>query len=332
MTSLPARLACAAALTFFAADANAETWRLSSMMTAESFEGQSYQKFAELVSEYTDGDIEIRIYPNEQIGSMNSVVEQLSLGLIQLAPSGSSFLARWEEGIRYAAAPFLFDDYAHWSNFIEGDLFQSWLKSVEETADISVLGSIPDMPRGSFRTLLTKEPIETAADIEGLKIRQYQNELVIDAWTHLGAEVRVLPWGEVYDGINRGIVDGVTSPAELIKSMRFYEVAPNIIRTDEYPQAVAWMMNKKAWDKLSEENKAAMLRAHKEAAAFGRDLLAKASASMQAELEAVEGVKVNFEFDSSPLVAKMAEFYEAREAAGKLPAGLLDAVKAARGK
>ena len=332
MTSLTARLACAAALTLFAVDANAETWRLSSMMTPESFEGQSYQKFAELVSDYTNGDIEIRIYPNEQIGSMNSVVEQLSQGLIQLAPSGSSFLARWEEGIRYAAAPFLFDDYEHWSNFIEGDLFQSWLKNVEGTAGISILGSIPAMPRGSFRTLLTKEPVDTAADIKGLKIRQYQNELVIDAWTYLGAEVRVLPWGEVYDGINRGIVEGVTSPAELIKSMRFYEVAPNIIRTDEYPQAVAWMMSKKAWDKLSEKNKAAMLRAHKEAAAFGRDLLAKASASIQSDLEAFEGVKVNFEFDSSPLVAKMAEFYEAREAKGKLPAGLLDAVKAARGK
>ena len=51
----------------------------------------------------------IRIYPNEQIGSSNSVTEQLSQGLIQLAPSASAFMARWEDGIRYAAAPFLFE-------------------------------------------------------------------------------------------------------------------------------------------------------------------------------------------------------------------------------
>ena len=101
------------------------------------------------------------------------------------------------------------NDYAHWSSFIEGDLYQSWLKEVEDKAGISVLGSIPDMPRGSFRTLVSSKPINSADDINGLKIRQYQNELVIDAWGYLGAEVRVLPWAEVYDGINRGIVESV---------------------------------------------------------------------------------------------------------------------------
>ncbi|WP_319518292.1 TRAP transporter substrate-binding protein [uncultured Martelella sp.] len=308
----------------------AEVWRLSSMMTPDSFEGQTYQKFADLVDEYTDGEITVRIYPNEQIGSMDSVVEQLSQGIVQLAPSGLSFLSRWEDGIRYAAAPFLFDDYQHWSNFVNGDLFQSWLASVEEEADITVLGNIPDTPRGSFRTLLSKTPVETADDIEGLKLRQYQDQLVIDAWTHLGAEVRVLPWGEVYDGINRGIVDAVTSPAELIESMRFYEVAPYIIRTNEYPQAVAWMMNADAWNALTPDQQDAMLRAHSEAAAYGRQLLDDASATLEQDLKSKEGVTVNFDFDTAPLVEKMATFYQQRADAGELPEGLMQAVQAAR--
>ncbi|MEQ3624757.1 MAG: TRAP transporter substrate-binding protein [Celeribacter sp.] len=328
--SLYTRLAGATVLVAAAFPASAETWRLSSMMTPDSFEGLAYQKFADLVEEYTDGDIDVRIYPNEQIGSMDSVVEQLSQNVIQLAPSGISFMSRWEEGITYAAAPFLFDDYDHWSNFVNGELFQSWLETVKEEANISILGNIPDMPRGSFRTLLSETPVETADDIEGLKIRQYQNDLIIDAWTHLGAEVRVLPWGEVYDGVNRGIVSAVTSPAEAIMSMRFYEVAPNIVRTDEYPQAVSWMMNADAWDALSAEQQDAMSRAHAEAAAYGRELLDEASATLQADLEAEEGVNVNFDFDSAPLVAKMQEFYSEREAAGELPEGLVAAVDAAR--
>nr|WP_321460578.1 TRAP transporter substrate-binding protein [uncultured Cohaesibacter sp.] len=332
MTSLPVRAFCVAALSLFAVDANAETWRLSSQMTPESIEGQTYQKFADLVNEYTNGDMSIRIYPNEQIGSSNSVTEQLSQGLIQLAPSASAFMARWEDGIRYAAAPFLFDDYAHWSSFIEGDLYQSWLKDVEDKAGISVLGSIPDMPRGSFRTLVSSKPINSADDINGLKIRQYQNELVIDAWGYLGAEVRVLPWAEVYDGINRGIVESVTAPVEQIQSMRFYEVAPYIVRTDEYPQAVAWMMNKKAWDKLSDENKDALLRAHKDAAAFSRDLLKKSADTIESDLSKQKDVKVDFQFDTAPLVEKMAQFYKERNAAGELPEGLLEAVEAARSK
>lgn len=330
--SFLARLASTAVLATAALPLHAETWRLSSMMTPDSFEGQTYQRFADLVEEYTDGEIEVRIYPNEQIGSMDSVVEQLSQGVIQLAPSAISFMSRWEEGINYAVAPFLFDDYDHWANFINGELFQSWLGTVEEEANITILGSIPDMPRGSFRTLLSTEPVETAADIEGLKLRQYQNDLIIDAWTYLGAEVRVLPWGEVYDGLNRGIVDAVTAPAESIESMRFYEVAPNIIRTDEYPQAVSWMMNQKAWEGLSAEQQDAMTRAHEEAAAFGRELLAEQAASLQADLEAQDGVSVNFDFDNGPLVEKMQTFYADLDSAGELPDGLLDAVEAARGE
>lgn len=329
MTSLP-RLLGATVLVCAALPATAETWRLSSMMTPESFEGQAYQRFADLVAEYSEGDLDIRIYPNEQIGSMDTVVEQLSQNIIQLAPSAVSFMSRWEDGIRYASAPFLFDDYDHWAAFIDGQLFQDWLSSVKDTAHITILGRIPDMPRGSFRTLLTVNPIETADDIAGIRMRQFQDELVIESWENLGAEVRVLPWGEVYDGINRGIVDAVTSPAEQIQSMRFYEVAPNIIRTDEYPQAVAWMMNADAWTALSPELQAAVTKAHEEASAYARELLAAESKTLVADLEAVEGVSVNFDFDTAPLVQKMADFYAARDADGKLPAGLLDAVDAAR--
>lgn len=330
--SILSRLVGGAVLATVALPLSAETWRLSSMMTPDSFEGQAYQKFADLVSEYTDGEIDVRIYPNEQIGSMDSVIEQLSQGVIQLAPSAISFMSRWEEGITFATAPFLFDDYEHWANFVNGELFQSWLDTVAEKANITILGNIPDMPRGTFRTLLSREPIETADDIDGLKIRQYQNDLIIDAWTHLGAEVRVLPWGEVYDGVNRGIVDAVTAPAESIMSMRFYEVAPNIIRTDEYPQAVAWMMNQSAWENLTAEQQDAMARAHEEAAAYGRKLLTEQAASLQADLEAQDGVIVNFDFDNGPLVEKMQTFYTDLDAAGELPEGLLKAVDAARGQ
>ncbi|SOH93932.1 TRAP-type C4-dicarboxylate transport system, substrate-binding protein [Monaibacterium marinum] len=328
--SLIARLTGATFLVAAAFPAHADTWRLSSMMTPDSFEGMAYQKFADLVEEYTEGEIDVRIYPNEQIGSMDSVVEQLSQGVIQLAPSAVSFMSRWEPSITYAGAPFLFDGYDHWSSFINGPLFSSWMETVTAESNISILGEIPDMPRGSFRTLLTDTPIESAADIEGLKIRQFQNDLVIDAWTHLGAEVRVLPWGEVYDGINRGIVDAVTAPAESIESMRFYEVAPYIVRTDEYPQAVAWMMNDAAWNALTPELQDAMTRAHQDAAAYARELLAEASATLQTDLESKDGVTVNFDFDASSLVTKMQTFYMERDAEGELPEGLMSAVDAAR--
>jgi len=313
-----------------AAAAHAETWRLSSMMTPESFEGQAYQRFADRVKEYSGGELDIRIYPNEQIGSMDAVVEQLSAGVIQLAPSAVSFLSRWEPAITYAGAPFLFDNYQHWAAFIRGDLFQGWLSKTRASAGIGVLGDIPSFPRGSFRTLLSKEEMKSAADLKGLRIRQFDNKLVISVWENLGAEVRVLPWGEVYDGMNRGIVDAVTSPAELIKSTRFYEVAPHIIRTDEYPQAVAFMMNQQDFDALPPKSQQALLKAHGEAAKYAADLIDAGLNSMVSDLESKKGVTFDTGFDTSELVSKTASLYARMNAAGDLPNGLLQAVETAR--
>ncbi len=322
--------AVVAATSLLATPALAETWRLSSMMTPDSFEGQAYQRFADLVDKYSDGDLKIRIYPNEQIGSMDAVVEQLSTGIIQLAPSAVSFLSRWQKGITYAGAPFLFDNYDHWAAFIRGDLFQKWLGDVRDQAGIGILGDIPSFPRGSYRTLLSSKPINSAADIAGLRVRQFQNPLVIDVWENLGAEVRVLPWSDVYDAINRGIVDAVTSPAELIPSMRFYEVAPHIVRTNEYPQAVAFMMNQAAYDKLSDKDKQALQKAYKEAAGYARDLIAKQSQTLVSDLKSHKDVTFNANFDTAPIVAKTATLYKKMESEGKLPDGLLAAVDAAR--
>ncbi len=324
-------LVAAAAITLCAlGPAHADTWRLSSQVSPESIEGQAYQLFAERVSELSDGDLRVRIFPNSQIGDIDAVVEQLSAGVIQLAPSAMTFLARWEEAIRYASAPFLFDDYDHWAAFIRGDLVQGWLANVTEASGITVLGDAPSFPRGSFRTLLTVEPLTSADDIAGLRIRQFNSQIVIDVWNNLGAEVVVLPWGEVYDGINRTIVGAVTSPLELIESTRFYEVAPNIVRTDEYPQAIAFMMNQAAFDGVSQENRNALLQAHAESAAFAWDQIMSGAEATVERLEALDGVTYSDSFDTSALIARTATLYAARADAGELPDGLLEAVEAAR--
>lgn len=324
------RIAAAAIAAAAAFPVSAETWRLSSQVAPESIEGQAYELFAEKAAEYSNGDLTVKIFPNSQIGKMDAVVEQLSGGVIQLAPSAMTFLARWEENVRYASAPFMFDDYDHWAAFIRGDLVQGWLDNVSEASGVSVLGDAPAFPRGSFRTLLTVDPIETAADIDGKSIRQFNSQLVIEAWENLGAEVVVLPWGEVYDAINRNIVNAVTSPLELIESTRFYEVAPNIVRTNEYPQAIAFMMNKEAFDGLSEANQEALTKAHADASAFAWDKIFSGADATIERLKALDGVTYSDSFDTAPIIAATAEFYAAKAAAGELPEGLIEAVDAAR--
>jgi tripartite ATP-independent transporter DctP family solute receptor len=323
-----AAIAATACVFGLAGQASGAEWRLSSMMTDNSIEGQGYTMFASLAEKYTNGAVKIRVYPNEQLGKMDAVVEQVSAGVIHIAPSSASFLSKWEPEIKFIGAPFIFKDYAHWAKFMNSPLVASWLASVENKAGIMVLGKISDFPRGSGRVILSRTPVNSIGDLKGLKVRQFQDPLIVESWRHLGAEVRVMAWGEVYDGINRRIIDAVTSPLELVASSKFYEVAPYVTWTEEYPQGVAFMMNAKAFKALTPDQQAGLRKAHEEASAFVRAQIKDYLADFSKKLPS-DKIVFKTDMDLKPFVARMAEFYAAQDKAGKLPKGFLAAVDAA---
>ncbi|WP_037371133.1 TRAP transporter substrate-binding protein [Salipiger mucosus] len=322
-TALAALLAAAAAL-----PASAETWRMSTQASSESFEGQAIDKFAELVETYTDGEIEVRVYPNEQLGKLDTVMDQLGQGVIQVVSTSVALLGRYVEAIDYTSAPFLFEDYEQWSRFMNSELVQGWVSEAEEAGNIEVLGDVTAMPRGSYRVIASETPVASLEDFDGLRVRQWSNDLMVNAWEHLGAEVRILSWSEVYDGLNRGLIQAVTSPIELIEPQKFYEVAPNISRTNEYPQALAFLVNKDTMEGLSPEMQEAVERAHAEASTFMEDLL---DANVEEIVTTLESEGATFvDLDLGPVVERMDGFYQELDAAGELPDGFLDAVAAAR--
>ncbi len=110
--------------------------------------------------------------------------------------------------------------------------------------------------------------------------------------------------------------------------MKFYEVAPHIIRTDEYPQTIAFMANAKAYRSLSPELKAAVDKAFFDAADYSNNLMQDAAA---ASLKAMQAKGVTYdEIDTSDIVAKAAEFYRMKEQKGEMPAGFMDLVASSK--
>jgi len=307
--------------------AGATTWRLSSQIPPDSIEGKAYDLFAQAAAKHSNGRIEVKVFPNEQLGKWDAVTEQLSRNVIQVAPTTAAFLSKWAPGIKYISAPFVFKDYDHWARFMETELVKGWLAEVESKSNLMVLGRITDFPRGSYRTLVTKSPVRSVDDIKGMKLRMFNDKLAIGVWAHLGADVRVLSWSDVYDGLNRGIVDAVTSPAELVEPNKLYEVAPNVTRTDEYPQGVAFITSATAYKALSAEDKAAVLKAQQEAAAFARKEIDAASEGFVALMKEKK-VVVSSALDIGPIVQKTAEFYKVQAKEGELPAGFMEAVAA----
>ena len=320
--------AAVAAFTLVCGAASAETWRMAHKMPAESIEGQIFQAVADRIAEKTEGKITVQVFPAEQLGKDDAILEQLQLGTVHIYPEGSGYLQKWVPEIAFTGAPFLFDSREHWSAFQQSDLVRGWMDKVEAEAGVTVIGDPTKMVRGPYRVMVTKKPVESLDDVAGLKLRMHPDELAAAAWRHLGAEVRTLAWTETYESIGRGIVEAVNSPVALVESMRFYEVAPHIVRHDEYPQGLAFMANATAWNGLDETTRAQIIEAYDEVAA---EFAAKTDATATESLERMAAKGVTYSvIDTAPFVARMAEFYAAMDAEGTLPAGLMDAIIATR--
>ncbi|SDX12351.1 TRAP transporter substrate-binding protein [Roseicitreum antarcticum] len=304
------------------------TWRMATKMPVDSPEGRVFERFAELTEDYTDGALTITIFPNEQLGKENAVLEQLQANIVQLYAEGYGYMKKWEPALDWTAPSFVFDDYDHWVRFMQTDLVQSWFDNAAEQAGVRMLGDPTRILRGPFLVTVSNVPINSAADYQGLKLRMHESTRAIDAWTALGAEVITLPWTEVYQSISKGIVEGLNSPIALVEAMRFNEVAPHITRIDEFWQSIGFMVNAQAYEALDDETRMGLLKAYDEAGAFSRELMfdvAQQSIARMQEQGATYSV-----LDTSPLIETMATYYQEQEAAGNLPVGMLDAIEATR--
>ena len=328
---LTKRLPLAAALTAFALSGSAalaETWRMAHKMTAESIEGQMFQAFADRIGDKTDGAITVEVYPSEQLGKDDAILEQLQLGTVHLYPEGGAYLRKWVPDVGFISAPFLFEDREHWARFMESDLVASWMEQIESDAGVTVIGDQTKMVRGPYRVMVSASPVDELADFSGLKLRMHPNDLAAAAWRHLGAEVRTLAWTEVYESLGRGIVEAVNSPVALVESMRFQEVAPHIVRHNEFPQGIAFMTNAAMWNGLDDTTRTQILDAYDEVAA---EFAPRTQAIADEAIARMTKSGVTYsEMDTTQVVAKMAEFYVELDEAGELPEGFMAAVEATR--
>ena len=303
---MPGRLITSAvtAILLQAVPVTAETtWRMATKMPPDGPEGKVFQYFADQVGKNSKGSLKVTVYPNEQLGKEAAVLEQLKLGTVQVYAEGSTFLQKWVPEIRWTTAPFVFKDRDHWVRFMNTPQVKSWFDEAKSKAGMGVLGDLTGVLRGPYRVLLTQKPIKSVADFSGIKLRMANAKTGVDTWKYLGAEVRVLGWAETYEFISRGLVNAVTSPIALVESMKFYEVAKNITRTDEYWQSIAFMMNQKAYDSLPKDQQQALLQSQKDAATYSvkimNDVVGGSIARMKAKGAAYA------EIDLKPVVEKM---------------------------
>ena len=303
-------------------------WRMAHKMPPDSSEGKVFQRFADLVDEYSGGEMKLKMYPNEQLGKTNAVMEQLKLGTVHIYAEGSTYMKKWMKDITWMSAAFLFDDREHWVRFMNTDMVKGWFAEAAKQAGVIQLGDPTAILRGPYRVMVANQDVRSFDDIKGLKLRMHPNQTAIETWTTIGADVKTLAWTDVYQSIDKDIVSAVNSPIALVEDMRFYEVAPHVIRHDEYYQSIGFMVNQAAYNKLSAELKDALLRAYAAAGDYSHEVM---GSSAKESIKRMKEKGVTFvDVERGPFIEVMQAFYQQKEAAGELPEGFLETVEATR--
>jgi TRAP-type C4-dicarboxylate transport system substrate-binding protein len=176
--------------------------------------------------------------------------------------------------------------------------------------------------------MVTTRDVKEFADMKGLKLRMHPNKDAVATWTTIGTDVKTLAWTDVYQSIQKGIVSAVNSPIALVESMRFYEVAPHIIKHDEYYQSIGFMVHKASYDSLPDNLKAAVDKAYADTGSFSFEVMNKSAEESIVRMKATGVTMVDI--DRAPFVSVMADWYKKKDAAGELPEGFLATVEATR--
>ncbi|GAA0780499.1 TRAP transporter substrate-binding protein [Roseibium denhamense] len=259
----------------------AETLRFSHTDNPGGSRQAAAELFAEKVAEYTDGRYEVQVFPSGQLANDPKAIELLQLGGIDFTVSATGSYATHLPSLNLTAMPFLVDTYEQgWELYDNSEWLQGEFEELPEKG-FRVLSTW----EAGFRSFTTNEPLRSPEDAKSMKMRVFPNDMIRWSMEAIGFQTVVMPITDVYLAIQQGIVNGQENPVDTIRSLRFYEVAPNITLTRHVYSPLPLTIAEKTWQSFSEEDQAAVLKAAAESAAFSRNLVQSSVDSQLLEMQ-----------------------------------------------
>ncbi|WP_100012694.1 TRAP transporter substrate-binding protein [Lentibacillus sediminis] len=254
-------------------------WTLGHLANEEHIWHRTAEEFASLVSEKTNGGIEITIYPNNSLGGETDTINSIQAGTADMVISGET-LQNWAPKSALLAAPYAFRDMEHVTSVVEGDIGQEIEQQIIDEAGLTPLYYHNRAPRN----LTSNEPIETPEDLSGFSMRVPNVPLFLDVWEAAGANPQVMDFNEVFTGIQQGVIDGQENPVDLIQSGGLYEVQDYVNRTEHVRSWIYVLVGNEQLASLNDEQRAAVMEAAEEAQQYGKELYDEEIQTIESEL------------------------------------------------
>jgi tripartite ATP-independent transporter DctP family solute receptor len=263
------------------------TVRLAHTHTEQGLYYKGAVRFKELVEERSGGRIIVEHFPNGQLGADRDIQEGVSLGTIEAGLSSSPVVIL-NDYFKLLDAPYLFVSREHVSKALDGDLGQKLAAPLAEH-NIKHLGYWEN----GFRQITNNvRPINTPADLQGIKLRTPESPVRMSTFRTYGANPVPMPFTELFGALQQGIVDGQENPLATIYQASLQDVQKYLSLTGHVYSAVHLLMNKPLFDSMPEDLQKILVDAGREVAVYTRELGAKEDGRL-ADVMKEGGVQVN---------------------------------------
>ncbi len=250
------------------------------------------------------GRIKINVFHSAQLGQEKDTIEQTRFGVIDMNRINMAPFNNLIPATNVPSLPFIFRSVDHMRKVMDGPIGDALLKEFEKH-DLVGLAYYDSGSRSFYNS---KRPINTPADMKGLKIRVQQSDMFVSLVSALGANATPMNFGEVYSGLQTGVIDGAENNWPSYESTKHFEVSKFYSLTEHSLSPEVLVMSKKSFDKLPAADQALVRAAAKESVAKMRELWDAREKASEAKVKA-GGAVVN-SVQKQPFIDAMKPVYD----------------------
>ena len=257
-----------------------KTLKLSHGLNTEHPVHHGIVHLGEVLEEVSNGQMRIEIYPNQQLGTERQALELLQIGGLDMTKVSAAVMENFSPDMRVLGLPYIFENRAHAYRVLDDKIGKRLLAGGEKYM-LKGLGYYD----AGFRSFYTKQPIEEASDLAGLKIRVMQSVTAIKTVRSMGGSATPMSFGELYSALQQGIVDGAENNPPTFLTTRHYEVCKYYTLDEHTSLPDILIMGTPTYKSLNHQQKEWLKYAVDSSVEFQRELW------QQKEFEALEELK-----------------------------------------
>lgn len=209
---------------------------------------QSAIKFKEEVEEATDGRVKVNVFPSGQLGSAREMFEGLQMGTQEIALVPTARISGFAPELQLFDLPFLFPDRETGYKIMDGEVGTELLDKLLEQ-NVKGVAFYED----GYKHFTANRPVASVNDFNGVKFRTMESPIIINQFKALGAVPVPIDFGELYNSLQLGVVEGQENPLVTIESNKFYEVQSHITLSEHAYLAHVLIFSNDWFEKLPED-------------------------------------------------------------------------------